>query len=92
MKGIQLATMTIILLIVAIIVLLIWGMLAVTSKGSIDIVLTQNALRQCCSDRAIYDCGDSSTVMCNVPWGVPESLDKLAKDAGVNNLNAFCNC
>jgi len=97
MKGIQLSTMAIILIVLGIIVLLAFFYLITTSKGQVDVIQYQTALRNCCGDRSIYDCNNIN-VRCKVPWSdTTMTLEELADKAGVdpNNrdtFNGFCFC
>jgi hypothetical protein len=96
MKGIQLSTMAIILIVLGIIVLLAFFYLITTSKGQVDVIQYQTALRNCCGDRSIYDCKEStSMVQCKVPWSdTTMTLEELAIKAGVDStsLPGFCFC
>jgi hypothetical protein len=96
MKGIQLSTMAIILIVLGIIVLLAFFYLITTSKGQVDVIQYQTALRNCCGDRSIYDCSESrDTVQCKVPWSdTTMTLEELRIKAGVDStsLLGFCFC
>ena len=97
MKGIQLSTMAIILIVLGIIVLLAFFYLITTSKGQVDVIQYQTALRSCCGDRSIYDCNNMN-VYCKVPWSDQSMLlTDLADKAGIDTsdtktLNGFCFC
>lgn len=94
MKGIQLSTMAIILIVLGIIVLLAFFYLITTSKGQVDVIQYQTALRNCCGDRSIYDCNNIN-VRCKVPWSDDTmTLEELADKAGVDStsLPGFCFC
>jgi hypothetical protein len=94
MKGIQLATSTIILIILGLIILISIAMMLGTSKAQIDIVAVREALRSCCGDRSIYNCNDNpSSVSCRVPWRQQSmTLEELRIEANVTDLNSFCFC
>jgi len=97
MKGAELTTSTIILIILGIIVLVSFILFILGSKGTVDAISVREALRNCCGDRSIYNC-DVTTIdgtSCKVSWsddavGLRDVMDK----AGVaeNQLNAFCFC
>lgn len=94
MKGIQLSTMAIILIVLGIIVLLAFFYLIQQSNGQVNIIQYQTALRNCCGDRSIYDCVHTN-VYCKVPWSTETmSLTDLADKAGVStqSLPSFCFC
>jgi hypothetical protein len=95
MKGIQLSTMAIILIVLGIIVLLAFFYLITTSKGQVDVIQYQTALRNCCGDRSIYDCTTNTNVRCKVPWSdTTMTLEELRIKAGVDStsLLGFCFC
>jgi len=93
-KGIELSTTAIILIVLGLIVLLAFFYLIMTSKGQVDVIQYQTALRNCCGDRSIYDCTNAN-VYCKVPWSdQPMLLTDLADKAGVDttSLPGFCFC
>lgn len=104
MKGMSMAIKVIIIMIVALVVLMILISVAGSSKGSIDITMKRNILFQCCTDRAIWDCGPTGGVVCAVPWEDEfgdkiMSLSALAIDVGlattesdIKTLQSFCLC
>ncbi len=94
MKGVGLVTKVVVLIILGILVLAVFVWWVGQGKGSVDIVLAQTILRQCCSDRAIWDCGSTAGINCKVPWGTgSEPMDPDLMDrAGVTDLTDFCNC
>jgi hypothetical protein len=101
MKGIQLSTMAIILIVLGIIVLLAFFYLITTSKNQVDVIQAQIALRNCCGDRSIWDCKQTNfgSIYCKVPWSTESmSLYDLANKAGIDttsgtgNLCGFCFC
>jgi len=81
-------------LILALAVLLASYMFLRPAKSSVDIMQAQSALRQCCSDRGIWDCmAAESSIWCKVPWDPPsETLYDLKIQANVTDLQLFCNC
>lgn len=98
MKGLD-VPMVVVVIVLAIAVLMIFIWWATQGKGTVDIVLVENMLRQCCSDRAIWDChtdsGTLNSINCKVPWDPgQESLEDLKTRVGLTNtqLCDFCNC
>ncbi|MBN2202974.1 MAG: hypothetical protein JW700_02225 [Candidatus Aenigmarchaeota archaeon] len=100
MKGISLVTTALVLIVIAAVVLIAFIMLIGNSKGQVDIIQYDSALRNCCNDRSRYDCGDNtllSSVTCRVPWGDgTETLENLVIGAGfepnTNSIKTLCNC
>ncbi|MFH0929447.1 MAG: hypothetical protein V1818_03770 [Candidatus Aenigmatarchaeota archaeon] len=96
MKGVSLAVTAVILMVLAAVVLLAYIYFISGSKGQIDILQYQSALRSCCGDRTKYKC-DGITINCKVPWSdEPMSIDKLAEKAGITwdstEFDSFCFC
>lgn len=95
MKGIQLTTMTVILIILGIIVLLIWGIFLGTAKAGIDIENAKDELRKCCLDRGIWDCADATklTSFCKTNFGIKTISDlQTMVSLSDTQLRNFCNC
>jgi len=96
MKGIEHAIAFIIVLIVALIVLWVIYWWITTSKQSGDITILLSTLKQCCSDRSIWNCDLVTTITttCNVPGEKPQTIKELADRVHIdpNNLKEFCYC
>ena len=95
MKGIQLVTMAVILLVLAVVVFIVIAV--VLGRGVTPVFDTEDRtnLRSCCSDRGIYNC-DSSTVgsvSCKIgDTSVP--MTELMTKANITpaQINDFCFC
>lgn len=100
MKGTELTTSTIILIILGIIVLVCFILFILNSKGTVDVISVREALRNCCGDRGIYDCvtTDYNNIYCKVPWSSdPVSFESLMTQVGISTtdnkqLKSFCFC
>jgi hypothetical protein len=97
MKGVELTTSTIILIVLGLIVLISFILLVGGSKAQVDIIAVREALRNCCGDRSVYDCEpttDITLINCRVPWGDSMTLDELRIKAGLSTdqLPNFCFC
>ena len=94
MKG-DLAMTFVVFVVIAIVVILLWYLWLQLQKGTVDVVAAQNILRNCCTDRSIYDCIDPDITYCNVPWSDnAESVTQLATRSQIDlaNINDFCGC
>jgi hypothetical protein len=89
MKGIQLVTMVLILIISGLFVLVVLIFFAGTAKAQLDIENIKAELRNCCLSSS-YDCSPS-TYVCN---NKGETVQDLAGKAGIpsSQLDDFCNC
>ena len=86
------AIKVVVVLLIALTVLAVLIYMTGMGKGSVDITMARSVMWQCCTDRAIYDCTDTS-VLCNVPWSEDkESLQDLAERVGVTDIATFCLC
>ena len=97
MKGTELTTSTIILIILGIIVLVCFILFILNSKGTVDVISAREALRNCCGERSVYDCvtTDYASIKCKVPWSSDTvTLDILMTKVGIDStqLNSFCFC
>jgi hypothetical protein len=100
MKGAELTTSTIILIILGIIVLVCFILFILNSKGTVDVISAREALRNCCGDRSVYDCKGGagiplSSINCKVPGSSNTvTLDVLMAQVGIidTQLNSFCFC
>lgn len=97
MKGLELPTAAVVIIVLGIVILVIFIWWSLQGKGTVDIVLVENILRQCCSDRAIWDCDTTilNSINCKVPWDPgQETLNDLRNRAGMSEqqLCNFCNC
>lgn len=96
MKGAELTTSTIILIILGIIVLVSFILFILGSKGTVDAISAREALRNCCGDRSIYKCDGDTSVLCKVSWSdTPEKISDIMTTVGItteDQLNAFCFC
>lgn len=95
-KGISLPIDTMVIFVIAVVVLaavmmIIFGGIQPSTRG----VMLQNAVQQCCHNYLNTDC-KQKTVACSVAkeLGYPGdvTLDTLATDAGITNLDKFCKC
>ena len=88
MKGIEKASYAMLAIILLVIVLVIAAFFVLGSKGSVDILMKENSLRQCCSK---YCSTKSTTEMCNTIEG-DVAFGTLAAELSITDHDAFCNC
>lgn len=91
-KGIELLSL-VFLVIIGVIILVIIIFMANRVRGSVDTMAYETAVRQCCENYRNAGCVNPSNVKCRVPWQSDlVKLDILSKNAGITNINNFCNC
>ncbi len=84
MKGAEKITLALLAIILLVIVLAAAAYFVFQAKGSGDILIAENLMRQCCP---AY-CSNPSTT-CKTPSGNPLATE-LAAAAGIQDLDAFC--
>ncbi len=96
MKGAELTTSTIILIILGIIVLVCFILFILNSKGTVDAISAREALRNCCGDRSVYKCDGDTSAQCKVSWSTTTvQISDLMAQVGItttDQLNSFCFC
>ena len=98
MKGMEHAVAFIIVLIVALIVLWVIYVWIKIAKDAGETTVNMAVLRQCCSDRAKWQCDTSgpalSAVVCDLPGNKTDSLANLIVKLNVrsSDLPDYCYC